>query len=269
MIFEKEFQTAITAAKNAGKYLKDNQEKVIIQQQKNNNKNYATKQDIQSDKIIIDTIRSNFPNDPILSEESTPKLKNKTRIWIIDPLDGTRNYANGLPYYSISIVLFQDEELKLGVVYAPSYNNELYHAVKGQGAFLNNKSLETLNQNQTLNSSIIATGFVYFKGKELKKPLELYEKVLNQSTDVVRFGSAALDLCHVATGRIGAYFESGLKPWDLAAGILILQEQKGIISDYKNNKLDIFKSKEEKFSIDILSSQNNTIHSELSLILKK
>lgn len=267
MAFGKELKTALKAAKNAGKYLVANQEKVVIERQKGSSKNYATIQDLQSDKIILDTIKSDFPDDFILSEESVTELKEKTRLWIIDPLDGTRNYANGLPYYSVSIALFQDGEMKVGVIYAPSYNDELFHAVKGQGAFLNNKSLNTINPNQALSASLVGTGFAYFKGEELKKALELYEKVLNQSADVVRFGSAALDLCHVAVGRIGAYYESGLKPWDLAGGILILQEQKGIVTDYNGKELDIFKSENGKFSVEILSSKNNTIHSELEKIL--
>jgi len=267
MSFEKELETALKAARTAGEYLLDNQREVTIAEQKDNNKNYATVQDFKSEKIISDVIKSVFPEDFILSEETSSELKTETRFWIVDPVDGTRNYVNGLPYFSVSIALFQDGEVKVGVVYAPGQNNELFHAVKNQGAFLNNHPLEMLLPSQKLDSTIVATGFTYFKGEELKKLLGTYEQVLNNTGDVVRYGSAALDLCQVTIGRIGAYYESGLKPWDLAAGSLILQEQKGVSSDYEGKPLNIFKSKEGEFNVAMLSSKNNNIHSELRSIL--
>ena len=267
MIFEKELNSAINAARKAGAYLRENRGSVGIAQYKDGRKDFATKQDFGSDKIIIEAIRAEFPNDFILSEESAPEQKGQERMWIIDPLDGTRNYANGLPYFSVSIGLLQGNDPKVGVVYAPCNNDELFHAVRSQGAFLNGQPLKVISPDQDLESTIVATGFAYFKGKDLQEALRIYEMVLNQATDVVRFGSAALDLCHVASGRLGAYYECGLKPWDLAAGALIVQEQSGMISGYDGNELNLFNRANGKFSVDVLAAKNRKIHSQLQGIL--
>lgn len=269
MEFKKELHTAMRAAKTAGNYLRHNQKKNLCKLSKGNNKNFATAQDLESNRLIINAIESDFPGDHVLSEESADKADHEGRLWIIDPLDGTRNYANGLPYYSISIALFQDGELKMGVVYAPRYNSELFYAIKDHGAFLNDKPLKMARKNQELSASLVATGFNYFKGKELKPALNIFEEVLNRTADVVRFGSAALDLCHVAAGRIGAYYECGEKPWDIAGGMLILQEQGGIVTDLSGKLIDIFKKNNGKYSIDILSSKNRRLHNELVKIISE
>jgi len=268
MEFDKELKTAIEAAKKAGSYLKSNRDEVVIKKSKGESHNYATVQDLEADKIIVGTIKKSFPDDAILSEESESGLKHKTRMWIIDPIDGTRNFANGFSYFCVSIAFCQEGEIKVGVIYAPCYNDELFHAVKGRGAFLNDKPLKTVNPGQELESTIIAGGFGYFRGRELKEPLKKYEEMLNQCSDVLRLGSAALDLCNVAAGRLGSYYGSGLKPWDLAAGMLILQEQKGVCSDYKGKELDLFRKVDGKYFIEVTGSKNAGIHSEIISILK-
>lgn len=266
-MLEKELKTAIEAARKAGEYLRSNRDDIIIKKEKEGTHNYATKQDLESDRIIIDTIRKAFPDDFILSEESTKEFVEHDRMWIIDPIDGTRNFANGLQYFSVSIAFYQNGESKVGVVYAPCYNDELFHAVKGEGAFLNESPLKMFNKDQAIGGSLVATGFHYFKGDELKKPVIDFEKTMNAAADVLRFGSAALDLCNIAAGRLGAYYEEGLKPWDIAAGKLILEEQGGRCTHYDGSKLDIFRKKGDVFYVDLLSTKNETIHSELKTIL--
>lgn len=259
MDYSKELSIAKKAAEKAGKFLMQNRNNIVINNYKGSSADYATIQDIKSNGIIIDMIREEFPEDIIFSEESIPagNMLKENRIWIIDPIDGTRNFANGLEYFSISIALYAESSIQIGVVYAPAYNESLYHAQRGQGAFLNNRKIIMRNQNVTLEESIIITGLAYFKGEELKRALENYEKVLNKATDVVRFGSAALDLCQVAEGKCGAYFEAGLKAWDIAAGLLILEESDGLLSDYNGNKLNLFSQKDGKYFIpQTLSAKN-------------
>jgi len=265
--YSKELQTAILAAQKAGEYLKNNQEKVTLKKFKEHKNNYTTEQDLKAEKIIMKTIKKNFSHDFILSEEFNPNAQEQERMWIVDPLDGTRNYANGSPYFCTSIALYEKGEPKVAVIYAPSYNNELFHAVRGKGAFLNKKPFGVFNPSQNLENTIVATGFAYFKYGNLTKPLKIFESVLNQTTDIRRLGAAALDLCQVATGRIGAYYEEGIKPWDVAAGILIINEQKGMFSNYKGNKLNLFERKGESFYLRVLASKNKGIHEKLKGIL--
>lgn len=263
MPYEKELSLAVECAKKAGEYLTSHQKKVAIQSIKENTSNYVTKQDLRSDAIITEMIHQVFPNDEILSEERTHIPKDMNRAWIIDPLDGTRNYTHNLPYFSVSVALYERGQAKVGVVYAPAYNGELYAAVKGCGATLNNQPLTMISPEQDLKSSIVATGFAYFKGKDLAKALKGYEKILNECTDIVRFGSAALDVCQVAAGRLGAYYERGLKPWDVAAALLILGEAEGCASDYGGRTVDIFHRHEGKFSVEIVAAKNTSLQAQL------
>jgi len=262
--FQTELNVAIKTAKIAGEYVKRNKEKYEIQSFKKGIHNYATKQDLETEKIIIESIKSDFSNDSVFSEETMNGLESEDRLWVIDPIDGTRNFANGLPYFSISIALFVEDEVKVGVVYAPCYNDELYHAVKNEGAYLNSSEIVMRSPDQSLNETIVVTGFSYCKGAELIEPLKVYRNVFEEAIDVLRFGSAALDLCQVATGRVGAYYEPSLKPWDVAAGKLILEESGGVVSDYTGEDLDIFSKVGDNFNVNIISAKNKTIHSKLT-----
>jgi myo-inositol-1(or 4)-monophosphatase len=262
--YQSELKVAFKAVQLAGEYLVKNQQAAQTEINKDNHKNYATLQDLKSDEILISTINEKFPKDFILSEESSRgDFLQHERMWIIDPIDGTRNYANGLPYYAVVVALYEKGEVQFGVVYAPAYNNEVYYAIKGQGAYYNHQRISMLNPKNELADSIIATGFAYFKGKALRDALQGYEKVLENSTDVVRFGSAALDICHVATGKFGGYYEKGLKPWDVAASLLILEEIGGYASQYDGSDIDIFAKANEKFSVEVLCGKSEKIHLEL------
>lgn len=263
MPYEKELSLAAECAKKAGEYLLSHQKKVAISSFKGNASNYVTTQDLHSDAIITEMIHQAFPNDEILSEEGTHIPTDTKRLWVIDPLDGTRNYTHNLPYFSVSVALYEKGNAKVGVVYAPAYNGELYAAVRGGGATLNNQPLTMISPEQDLKSSVIATGFSYFKGNDLTQALKGYESILNECTDIVRFGSAALDICQVAAGRLGAYYERGLKPWDIAAALLILGEAGGCASDYGGRAMDIFHQREGKFSIEIVAAKNTSLQAQL------
>lgn len=264
----KELQVALDAARAAGQYLRDSIDDVRIETFKEGAHNYATIQDVEAERIIVDTIRRHFSDDGILAEESFPNAASAERLWIVDPLDGTRNYANHLPHFSVSIAFCLDNVPQAGVVYAPCLNDELFHAVRGRGACLNGAPLLMARPNAELAASIIATGFGYRRGAALKREIAQYERALNQAVDVVRYGSAALDMCYVAAGRLAAYYEAGLKPWDAAAASLIVEEAGGICSDHAGHRLDILRKADGQFALNLLSSKNKDVANAMLHILQ-
>lgn len=262
MNYEKELKTAVNAAKKAGQYLIANRGKVDIASYKDQLHNYATKQDIEAEHSIIDDIKKEFPEDQIFAEESLGDIDITQRLWIIDPIDGTRNYANGIGLYSVSIGFWDGEGVKTGAVYAPGYNNELFTATKGGGAFLNGEKIDISNNDSTLSQSLVSTAFPYDRS-QFNVTVERIGKVLPKCADIMRFGSAALDMCFVAAGRLGAYFEEGLKPYDLAAGILLLEEAGGKASHFDGSEFDLFRMIDGKYDLQILAAKNPKIQEEL------
>lgn len=234
----------------------------------------VTNADKASEKLIIKEIKAAYPSHAILAEESykekdLQKLLKAKYIWIIDPIDGTTNYTHGLPQYCVSIGIFKTEskessknydylegEIVGGVVYAPMLD-ELFHAEKGKGAYLNGKKIKASNIKK-LNNSLLVTGFPPAH-KEIN--MAYFNEMINHCQAVRRFGSAALDLCYIAAGRFDAYWEFGLKPWDIAAGALIVEEAGGKVSDTNGNMLDLF-------GMDILAS-NKKVHKETIKIFNK
>ena len=263
-----ELQLALAAARAAGQYLRDSRHDVQIEAFKEGSHNYATVQDVEAERLIVDMIGAHFADDAILAEESFPDAESSDRLWVVDPLDGTRNYANHLPFFSVSIAFCRGRLPQVGVVYAPCLNDELFHAVRGRGACLNGRPLRRVNPAANLGSSIVTTGFGYRHGPALKKEIAQYEWVLNQATDATRYGSAALDLCYVAAGRLGAYYEAGLKPWDVAAGVLIVEESGGIWTDHTGNKPDVLGKRDGHFAIDVLAAKNKATADALLPILQ-
>lgn len=230
----------------------------------------VTNVDKAAEKLIIREIKSNFLDHAILAEESNfshktaPENYAKSKfIWLIDPIDGTTNYAHGLSEYAVSIGLFETAkaehsknfqylsgELIMGVVFAPALN-ELFYAEKGRGAYFNGKKIKISNINK-LKNSLLATGFPY---NNRKRNLPYFSAMLDQSQAIRRLGAASLDLCYVAMGRFDGYWEFDLKPWDIAAGTLIIKEAGGKITDTNGNMLDLFGK-------DILAT-NGKIHREM------
>lgn len=198
----------------------------------------VTEADISSEKAILKVIRENFPDDGILTEESGEIDNNSERLWMIDPLDGTTNYAHSFPFFAVSIALQVKGEMVLAQVLNPILN-EHFEAVKGRGAFLNGRPIK-VSQTKTLRESLLATGFPYTIYRDHEGVLDLFTRMIISAQGVRRPGAAAIDLCYVASGRFDGFWEQGLNPWDTAAGSLVVQEAGGILSDYKGNDYSPF-----------------------------
>lgn len=212
---------------------------------------WVTNADSACEELIIERIQEHFPDHGILAEEShnnPADLAKKEFVWIIDPIDGTKNYARQLPMYAISIAVFRNQnqeqsknfqylsgELIAGAVYIPRLS-ELFYAEKGHGAFLNNKKIQVSNTSE-LQKSILATGFPPIK---IDLSLQYFNQAAPKTAGIRRMGSAAIDLCYTAAGRLDGFWEFALKPWDIAAGALILSEAGGQLSDINGNPLDLF-----------------------------
>lgn len=262
-----ERKVAIAAARRAGAYLKANQHRAEIQQIKSGPTDYATAQDLGAEKLILDAIHERFPADAVLAEESHTRQSGAERLWIVDPLDGTRNYANGLRHFAVSIAFCYRNTPQVGVVYAPCDGDELFCAERNHGAFLNDEPLQMVAPSHSLAASLVATGFAYYLGAELHLHVETLETVMNAATDVLRLGSAATDICYVAAGRLGAYYESGLKPWDVAAASLIVEEAGGLVSDMAGAPLNLVPAEEASLVLHVLAAKNPDIQQQLIPLL--
>ncbi|TAD89762.1 MAG: inositol monophosphatase [Bacteroidetes bacterium] len=190
----------------------------------------VTEADHAADRAIIGVIRAQFPNDFILSEETGNVPTNSAVKWIIDPIDGTINYAHGIPICCVSIGVEKDGDMIMGVVYNP-FLNELFFAEKGQGAFLNGERITVSTQTQVVKSCLV-TGFPYTYIDAHNGPLQCFERFIRQGIPVRRLGSAAVDLCWVACGRFDGFYEHKLNAWDSAAGYLMVLEAGGTVTDY-------------------------------------
>lgn len=219
--------------------------------------NLVTEADLQSERVVVDVIKRAFPGHQILAEEGIANGGESDHRWIIDPLDGTTNYAHGYPVFCVSIALEIKGEVVVGVVYNPVLN-ELFRAEKGKGAFLNDKRLK-VSSTDRLIASLLATGFPYGRMSGGPTNLEYFCKAVMRCQEIRRDGSAALDLCYVAAGRFDGFWELMLKPWDVAAGMIILTEAGGNITDLKGGPYSIYS--------DEMLSSNNIIHKELMEVL--
>ena len=178
-------------------------------------------------------IQLSHPDHFILSEETGEIKTNSEYKWIIDPIDGTVNFANGIPICCVSIALEKSGEMILGAVYNP-FINELFFAQKGMGAFLNDKKISVSNKTSVAKSCLV-TGFPYTYLDSENGPIQVFEKLIRQGIPVRRFGSAAIDLCWVAAGRFDGFYEHNLQAWDSAAGFLLVEEAGGKITDFKGD----------------------------------
>lgn len=250
-------KTAILAAKEAGLLLKNK----LGQRRKVAYKgavNLVTEMDLLAEKVIVSTISRHYPTHNILAEEKTTKQGNSPFRWIIDPLDGTTNYAHGYPVFCVSIALEKSGEIILGVVYDPT-REELFLAEKGKGARLNGKKIH-VSSVPKLSLSLLATGFPYDLRESPVNNFDHFHNFALRVHAVRRAGSAALDLCYVASGRFDGFWEMKLGPWDMAAGSLIVQEAGGKITDFFGKNLGLNGQ-------HVLAS-NGKIHQEMLEILK-
>jgi len=200
---------------------------------KDQNVDLVTSADFQSEKILMDAIKSNFPDDGIISEESEIHNPNSERFWIIDPLDGTVNYANNIDQVAITLMLFEDKEPKQAFVY-DIYNEILYEGYKNFGAFKNGEQLK-VSKSISLDKAIIATGFPYDRNQFSSNYIPTFEAVLKNTGGIRRYGSAALDVCWIADNKFDGYFEFFMKPWDTLGACLILDEAGGVAVDQTQN----------------------------------
>lgn len=218
----------------------------------------VTEADHASEKAIIKIIQDKHPDHFILSEETGSVHTDSNIKWIIDPIDGTINFANGIPICCVSIGVEQHGEMIMGAVFNP-FMNELFFAEKGKGATLNEQPIKVSDKDNLLTSCLV-TGFPYQYLDTPNGPLEIFEKLIRKSIPVRRLGSAALDLCWTAAGRFDGFYEHKLEAWDSAAGYLIVQEAGGIVTDLKGDKFNPYQP-------GIIAS-NGKIHDQLLALMK-
>lgn len=189
----------------------------------------VTEMDQRCEDLILGQIRKLFPHHTVISEESGLSNGSVDSCWYVDPLDGTTNYAHGLPFFAVSIGFADQDGLKLGAIYDPM-RDEYFYAEKGKGAYLNGNPIHVSDADQLVDC-LLVTGFPYEVDEVYRWNLENFSRFATRTQSVRRLGSAALDFCYVAAGRVDGYWEVHLKPWDLAAGILIAQEAGAVVTD--------------------------------------
>jgi myo-inositol-1(or 4)-monophosphatase len=225
--------TAIKAARTAGGIINQaSRDLDLIKVNSKGPNDFVTEVDQAAERAIIETLLSAYPGHGILAEESgnTRGAKDSEYVWIIDPLDGTTNFIHGLPIYCVSIALEYRGQMQQAVVYDPN-RNDLFYASKGRGAFLNDKRLR-VSKRTRMADSLIGTGFPFRRGDHFKRYMQMFELVMQNCAGLRRPGSAALDLCYLAAGYYDAFFETGLSPWDVAAGALIVTEAGGLVGNF-------------------------------------
>jgi myo-inositol-1(or 4)-monophosphatase len=231
-------------ALKAGELIGRMQKKAWISAKKASN-NLLTEADLESQKLIISAIRSVFPGHQYFAEEDDGGVADgctadpvADNLWVIDPIDGTNNYASGIPLYSVSIAYAQRGVVQAGVVYDPS-RKEVFCAERGKGAWLNDQRIHA-SERTTLQEAMLTTGFYYDRGQLMKRTLDkLYELLSMNIRGLLRTGSAAIDLAWIAAGRFDAFFEYDLAAWDYAAGMLLVAEAGGFTCDRYGNPLDL------------------------------
>ena len=232
-------ESMMTIAKKAGEILKEGfyGNKNVTNK---GSKDLVTEFDVKVENFIIERVSKQFPGYGIVAEESQLISGNPDKI-IIDPIDGTTNFVHGIPNVAISIGIFKAGRPYAGIVYNP-IQNELYHAVKGAGAFCNGERLSVTEESR-FKHALIATGFPYTIDKsreDFEWNMQKVGNILPEVQDIRRLGAASLDLCYVARGSFEGYYEMNLKPWDVAAGMVIVEEAGGVISDQNGNPYDPF-----------------------------
>ena len=219
--------------------------------------NLVTEADHASEKAIINIIKSNFPTHFILSEESGEIITDSQYKWIIDPIDGTVNFANGIPICCVSIAVEKAGEIILGAVYNP-FMNEFFFGEKGVGAYLNDQRIYVSKKTEVIQSCLV-TGFPYTYSDQPNGPLQCFERFVKRGIPVRRLGSAAIDLCWVAAGRFDGFYEHQLNAWDSAAGFLMVEEAGGKVTDFNGNYYSPYQP--------YLLATNGNIHDEMLLVL--
>ena len=229
----------IEISKVAGKFIRNEKGKISSGNIETKSLNsLVTYVDKTSEKMIVDALKDFLPEAGFITEEGTETKQAKTYNWIVDPLDGTTNFIHGLEPFAVSIALKENEEIVVGVVYEVG-KDECFYACKNSPAYLNNKEIH-VTETDKLANSLVATGFPYYDFSENKPILESLEYFMKHSHGIRRLGSAATDLVYVACGRLEAFYEFGLSPWDVAAGAFIVQQAGGKVCDFNKGDNYIF-----------------------------
>lgn len=219
----------------------------------------VTEADRKAEEAILELVREAYPDHGIVAEESGETRSDHAVRWIVDPLDGTTNYAHGLPIFAVSIAVEVNGVIEAGVVYNPAYG-EKYVARRGQGAALNGKPLR-VSETPVLNRSLLVTGFPYNVRETDENNLDHFSHFATRVQGVRRLGSAAVDLAYVARGSLDGYWETSLNPWDIAAGWLLVEEAGGRVTDLRGRELT--------FAAQQILATNGRIHEEMLQVLSE
>ena len=260
--YTRELDAAIRAAREAGRHIQKRAENLgDLQIRKKGLNDLVTEVDEAAQRIIIRILEETFPTYEVLAEEGDMDASERRAEgyrWIIDPIDGTTNFAHGVPPYSVSIGLQLVEEIVVGVVLDVS-RNELFTAVRGNGLRVNGAP-GSVSMTDTLSESLITTGFPYRSIGHIDLYLQVLGQFITKSRGLRRPGSAAIDLAYVASGRFEGFFETGLLPWDVAAGLLLVEEGGGRVTDYRDRQNPVFAEQ--------LLATNGNIHVEMLELVK-
>jgi myo-inositol-1(or 4)-monophosphatase len=227
--------TALEAARRAGKVLADRLGRQRTIQYKGGI-DLVTDADHAAEQVMLELLQERYPDHAVLAEESGVSRGSGFR-WILDPLDGTTNYSHRVPHFCVSVAVDSDEGLLAGVIHDP-IRGEIFAASRGGGATLNGEPIHVADTRE-LDGALLCTGFPYDVREKPEAPLGLFNRLIRRSQGIRRFGSAALDLAYVACGRFDGFFEFGLKPWDIAAGALIVEEAGGRVTRVDGEPLDL------------------------------
>ena len=249
----------IEISKEAGKIIRDGFRTKLTLEYKSNSSDFVTNIDKAAEYKIINFIKKEYPTHSILAEESGTENNGSKFTWVIDPLDGTMNFAHGLPIFSVSIGVMKNKVIIAGVIY-DVMNNLIFSSEKGSGAFQNGRRI-MVSENSDLTKSLLVTGFPYNIKDNPDFAIERFNNFLMNARGVRRLGSAAIDLCYVANGTFDGFWEVNLQPWDMCAGMLLIEEAGGRVSNFTNQNIDIYTKQ--------LLATNGKVHTGMVKVLNE
>ena len=248
----------IQISKEAGELIRNAFGKTHSIEFKTNELNLVTETDKASEKLITDFIKKKYPSHGILAEEGSEANRSSEYLWVIDPLDGTTNFAHGLPIFAVSIGVQKNGETVAGVVY-DVMRDVVYSAEKTSGSFENGGRIQ-VSKNENLGRSMLVTGFPYDVKDNPDNAYERFIAFLKEARAIRRLGSAAIDFCYVANGVFDGFWEVSLHPWDICAGKLIVEEAGGLVTDFDGNKIDIYSKR--------ILCTNDFVHQKMIDVMK-